>query len=83
MTMPNTGLREDVQASTFLQNTVAAMFSANENLVLSDGAGHVPAIQVLYYWAMTHQPENSTFNRILQSLLQKKQDLQYLRKLAL
>lgn len=47
--MPITGLREDVQASTFLQNTVAAMFSANENLVLSDGAGHVPAIQVLYY----------------------------------
>lgn len=38
--MPITGLREDVQASTFLQNTVAGVFSANENSILSDGAGH-------------------------------------------
>ena len=40
MIMPITSLRENVQASTFLQTTVADVFSANENLILSDGAGH-------------------------------------------
>ena len=38
--MPITGLRENVQASTFLPNTVADVFSANGNLILSNGAGH-------------------------------------------